>query len=77
MDLLVKTLVQEAMELGSKGFACAIGDVASLPAACQAELERVKEGPEGEVHLDLVLALSYSASGDGGGHSHDGRGVEA
>ena len=24
-------------------------------------MERVKEGPEGEVHLDLVLALSYSA----------------
>ena len=62
MDLLVKTLVQEAMELGSKGVRLrAIGDVASLPAACQAELERVKEGPEGEVHLDLVLALSYSA----------------
>ena len=62
MDLLVKTLVQEAMELGSKGVRLrAIGDVASLPAACQAELERVKEGPEGEVYLDLVLALSYSA----------------
>ena len=62
MDLLVKTLVQEAMELGSKGVRLrAIGDVASLPAACQAELEEVKEGPEGEVHLDLVLALSYSA----------------
>ncbi len=62
MDLLVKTLVQEAMELGSKGVRLrAIGDVASLPEACQAELERVKTGPEGEVHLDLVLALSYSA----------------
>ncbi|MDP7435441.1 MAG: polyprenyl diphosphate synthase [Flavobacteriales bacterium] len=62
MDLLVKTLVQEAMELGSKGVRLrAIGDVPSLPAACQAELERVKERPEGEVHLDLVLALSYSA----------------
>jgi len=62
MDLLVKTLVQEAVELGSKGVRLrAIGDVASLPSACQAELERVKEGPEGEVQLDLVLALSYSA----------------
>ena len=62
MDLLVKTLVQEAMELGSKGVRLrAIGDVASLPAACQAELERGKEGPEGGGHLDLVLALSYSA----------------
>ena len=62
MDLLVKTLVQEAMELGSKGVRLrAIGDVSSLPQACQAELDRVKEGPEGEVHLDLVLALSYSA----------------
>jgi undecaprenyl diphosphate synthase len=62
MDLLVKTLVQEAMELATKGVRLrAIGDVASLPEACQAELERVKEGPEDEVHLDLVLALSYSA----------------
>ena len=62
MDLLVKTLVQEAMELATKGVRLrAIGDVASLPEACQAELDRVKEGPEGEVHLDLVLALSYSA----------------
>ena len=33
----------------------------SLPDACQAQLEEVKDGPEGEVHLDLVLALSYSA----------------
>ena len=39
----------------------AIGDVSSLPQACQAELDRVKDGPKGEVHLDLVLALSYSA----------------
>jgi undecaprenyl diphosphate synthase len=62
MDLLVKTLVQEAMELATKGVRLrAIGDVSSLPDACQAELERVKEGPEREVHLDLVLALSYSA----------------
>ena len=62
MDLLVKTLVQEAMELGSKGVRLwAIGDVSSLPQACQAELDRVKDGSEGEVHLDLVLALSYSA----------------
>ena len=62
MDLLVKTLVQEAVELGSKGVRLrAIGEVASLPSACQAELERVKEGPDGEIHLDLVLALSYSA----------------
>ena len=62
MDLLVKTLVQEAMELGSKGVRLrAIGDVSSLPQACQAELDRVKDGPDGEVHLDLVLALSYSA----------------
>ena len=62
MDLLVKTLVQEAVELGSKGVRLrAIGDVSSLPQACQAELDRVKDGPEGEVHLDLVLALSYSA----------------
>ena len=62
MDLLVKTLVQEAMELASKGVRLrAIGDVGSLPDACQAQLEEVKDGPEGEVHLDLVLALSYSA----------------
>ena len=62
MDLLVKTLVQEAMELASKGVRLrAIGDVESLPQACQAELARVKDGPEGEVRLDLVLALSYSA----------------
>ena len=62
MDLLVKTLVQEAMELSSKGVRLrAIGDVGSLPDACQAQLEEVKDGPEGEVHLDLVLALSYSA----------------
>ena len=39
----------------------AIGDVESLPQACQAELARVKDGPDGEVRLDLVLALSYSA----------------
>ena len=48
MDLLVKTLVQEAMELGSKGVRLrAIGDVASLPAACQAELERVRKARRG------------------------------
>lgn len=62
MDLLVKTLVQEAMELASKGVRLrAIGDVESLPQACQEELARVKDGPEGKVRLDLVLALSYSA----------------
>jgi undecaprenyl diphosphate synthase len=62
MDLLVKTLVDEAVELGSKGVRLrAIGDLASLPHACQEELERAKKGPEGEVLLDVVLALSYSA----------------
>ncbi|MDA0728342.1 MAG: polyprenyl diphosphate synthase [Bacteroidetes bacterium] len=62
MDLLVKTLVDEAVELGSKGVRLrAIGDLTSLPQACQEELERAKKGPEGEVLLDVVLALSYSA----------------
>ena len=62
MDLLVKTLVQEAMELATKGVRLrAIGDVRSLPKACQSELAKVQDGPEGEVQLDLVLALSYSA----------------
>ena len=62
MDLLVKTIVKEAEELGSKGVRLrAIGDLSSLPKACQDELDRVKDGPAGEVHLDLVLALSYSA----------------
>ena len=62
MDLLVKTIVKEAEELGSKGVRLrAIGDLSSLPKACQVELDRVKDGPAGEVHLDLVLALSYSA----------------
>ena len=62
MDLLVKTIVKEAEELGSKGVRLrAIGYLSSLPKACQDELDRVKDGPAGEVHLDLVLALSYSA----------------
>ena len=63
MDLLVKTLVDEAVDLRSKGVRLrAMGDLNSLPKACQEELQRAKEhGPEGEVLLDVVLALSYSA----------------
>jgi len=63
MDLLVKTLVDEAVDLRSKGVRLrAMGDLNSLPKACQEELQRAKaHGPEGEVLLDVVLALSYSA----------------
>ena len=62
MDLLVQSLVHETRELATKGVRLrTIGDVSSLPKACQNELTRAQEDFTGEVHLDLILALSYSA----------------
>ena len=79
MDLLVKTLVQEAMELASKGVRLrAIGDVG----VCLTPVKRSWNGSRkaqrgGSLGFGLGLELQRQV-GDGGGHSHhDGRRIEA
>ena len=62
MDLLVRTLVQEADDLRAKGVRLrTIGDMSSLPQAAQAQLKEAVERTADQQGLDLVLALSYSA----------------
>ncbi len=62
MDLLVSTLVKEVQDLESKGVRLrAIGDLSTLPEACQDQINKSIESTQHLDTLDLVLALSYSS----------------
>jgi len=61
MKLLVSTIRKETETLNKNDIRLqAIGDVASLPAACRAELEEAIELTSRNKRMTLVLALSYS-----------------
>lgn len=62
MELLVNTIRKEAEELRKNNVRLnTIGDFASLPAICQAELNEAKEITAANTGLNLILALSYSS----------------
>ena len=62
MDLLVSTLVKEVQDLESKGVRLrAIGDLSTLPEACQDQINKSIQSTQHLDTLDLVLALSYSS----------------
>ena len=62
MELLVNTIRKEIDELKKNGVRLhIIGDIASLPAVCQRELDEGREMTAMNTGLNLVLALSYSA----------------
>ena len=62
MDLLVSTLVKEVQDLESKGVRLrAIGDLSTLPKACQDQINKSIQSTQHLDTLDLVLALSYSS----------------
>lgn len=62
MELLVSTISLEAPNLHQKGVRLqVIGDVESLPASCQAELQQSIELTENNRQVTLILALSYSS----------------
>jgi undecaprenyl diphosphate synthase len=61
MKLLVSTIRKETETLNKNNIRLqAIGDLASLPAACRAELEEAMEITSRNSRMTLVLALSYS-----------------
>ena len=61
MDLLVRALHDELGTLleNNVRLLC-LGDISSLPNACQANLAKAMEATSGKTGLQLVLALSYS-----------------
>ena len=62
MDLLVSTLIKEVEDLESKGVRLrAIGDLTTLPKACQDQINKSIQSTKDLDALDLVLALSYSS----------------
>ena len=62
MDLLVSTLVKEVQDLESKGVRLrTIGDLSTLPKACQDQINKSIHSTQHLDTLDLVLALSYSS----------------
>ena len=62
MDLLIKTLVQEADELFEKGVSLrTIGDLTALPEVCQKTLAQAKSTTPIKCRLQLTLALNYSS----------------
>ncbi len=65
MELLVHTISEEVKTLNKNNISLhAIGDLASLPAACQRELQTAIQNTSGNTGLRLVLALSYSSRWD-------------
>lgn len=61
MELLVNTLRKEVEELRHKGVRLqVIGDIESLPAVCQRELDEAIEITKENSRVTLILALSYS-----------------
>lgn len=62
MQLLVTTIAGETKTLNKNNIQLnAIGDLASLPGNCQAELEKAIEKTSKNTGMTLVLALSYSS----------------
>jgi undecaprenyl diphosphate synthase len=62
MELLVSTISMETPNLHKKGVKLAvIGDVESLPASCQKELQESLEITANNDKVTLILALSYSS----------------
>lgn len=62
MELLVNTMRREVEELKEKGVRMhVIGDLSSLPPACQAEMVEACEITAHNSRIHLVLALSYSS----------------
>jgi undecaprenyl diphosphate synthase len=62
MELLVSTISLEAPNLHQKGVRLqVIGDVESLPASCQTELQQSIELTAKNEKVTLILALSYSS----------------
>ncbi len=65
MDLLVSTLIKEVEDLESKGVRLrAIGDLTTLPKACQDQINKSIQSTKDLDALDLVLALRYSTKWD-------------
>ncbi len=65
MELLVKTIHNEAETLHKNNIRLqSIGDLSSLPKACQRELQEAIDSTSGNTGLNLVLALSYSGRWD-------------
>jgi undecaprenyl diphosphate synthase len=62
MELLVNTISMETPNLNKKGVRLqVIGDVESLPASCQAELQESIDITASNTTVTLILALSYSS----------------
>jgi len=62
MGLLVDTILQEVEELNDNSVRLrAIGDLDSLPSACQDALKKGMERTKKNERITLILALSYSA----------------
>ncbi|MCC6369817.1 MAG: isoprenyl transferase [Bacteroidia bacterium] len=62
MELLVSTISLEAINLHKKGVRLqVIGDVESLPASCQKELQESMDLTANNTTVTLILALSYSS----------------
>lgn len=62
MELLVSTISGEVKTLNKNSIKLqAIGNLESLPLACQKELAKAIKDTEGNSRMTLVLALSYSA----------------
>ncbi len=62
MELLVSTISMETPNLNKKGVKLqAIGDIESLPASCQIELQESINATSANTTVTLILALSYSS----------------
>ncbi|MEI6020323.1 MAG: isoprenyl transferase [Bacteroidota bacterium] len=62
MELLVSTISMETPNLNSKGVKLdVIGDIQSLPASCQKELQESIDITKNNHTVTLILALSYSS----------------
>ena len=62
MELLVATISMETPNLHKKGVRLqVIGDILSLPASCQTELQESIDLTAGNSKVTLILALSYSS----------------
>jgi undecaprenyl diphosphate synthase len=62
MELLVSTISMETPNLHKKGVRLqVIGDILSLPATCQKELQESIDLTSGNKTVTLILALSYSS----------------
>ena len=62
MELLIRTIHAETPTLNKNNIRLlAIGDIESLPANCQTQLQEAIQATAGNSRMSLVLALSYSS----------------